>query len=280
MPTDLFTLLLFTSLGLQRQIAPLTYPHFDMTDVVTFEFDDARLLTRRQRRAGAAWVTPTALPGQPLPLLIYLHGLNRDHIHHRWLHGSVWDMRTIVGPPAARGEIGPMAVAVPSTTGDDAQSSLTIYRTFDVAGFVEATAHALESQGMVIDRNRVIFVAHSASSCAERNGLFAGVGNRAVSTILNIDGCMNGRFGVLLGGAPAWQQVIVLYQDWMWARDYEGFVRMYTRHGQASGAAPSHRVLQRYEMRGIDVHNGIVPVAMREWLPRLVPPIVTAETSP
>lgn len=258
--------------ALARELAPRSYPHFDMTDVVTFEFDDRRLLHSRHRHAGAAWVTPTARPGQPLPLLIYLHGLNRHRIHHRWMHGSVWDMRTIVGPLAIEGTIGPMAVAVPSTTSDDAFSDRTIYRTFDVAGFVDATARALEAQGFVIDRTRVIFTAHSASSCAERNGLFAGMGVRAAPIILNIDGCMNSRFAQVLAGAPAWQRVIVLYQDWMWRRDYAGFLAMWNRIVPQFSSTPDARALEYYRMRGIDVHNQIVPIALRRWLPRLVPP--------
>ncbi len=266
-----FLLLAAMRAAVVRQIAPTAYPHYDMTDVVTFAFDDARLLARGQRRAGATWVTPTARPGEPLPLLIYLHGLNRDRIHHRWLHGSQWDMRTIVGPLAVEGRVGPMAVAVPSTTSDDAQSDRTIYRAFDVAAFVDATAAALAEQGFVIDRARVILTAHSASSCAERNGFFAGVGARAAPVLLDIDGCMSQRFARLLATAPPWQQVIVLYQDWMWRRDYSGFLRVWERFTQ--GAPAGQRSVQYYRMRGIDVHNQIVPVALREWLPRLVPPI-------
>jgi hypothetical protein len=265
-----FTMLWVMKAALVRELAPTSFPHFDMTDVVTFEFDDARLLHPRHRRAGAVWVTPTARPGQPLPLLIYLHGLNRHRIHHRWLHGSVWDMRTIVGPLAIEGRIGPMAVAVPSTTSDDAFSERTIYRNFDVAGFVDATARALEAQGFVIDRSRVIFSAHSASSCAERNGLFAGIGVRAAPIILDMDGCMSARFGELLAGAPEWQRIIVLYQDWMWPRDYRGFLNRWNRIAPQFNA--EQRVLEYYRMRGIDVHNEIVPLALRRWLPRLVPP--------
>jgi hypothetical protein len=270
-----FALLWMMRAGVAHELAPRHYPHFDMTHVVTFSFDDDRLLATRHRHAGAAWVTPTAQPGQPLPLLIYLHGLNRHRIHHRWLHGSVWDMRTIVGPLAIEGAIGPMAVAVPSTTSDDAFSDRTIYRTFDIAGFVDATARALEAQGFVIDRSRVIFTAHSASSCAERNGLFAGVGSRAAPIILNIDGCMNARFGQLLGAAPDWQQVIVLYQDFMWRRDYNGFLHTWNRAVATQPQRPN-RVLEYYRMRGNDVHNQIVPIALRRWLPRLVPPVNSA----
>jgi hypothetical protein len=171
-----------------------------------------------------------------------------------------------------------MAVAVPSTTSDDAFADRTIYRTFDVAGFVDATARALEAQGFVIDRTRVIFTAHSASSCAERNGLFAGMGVRAAPIILNIDGCMNARFAQVLAGAPAWQRVIVLYQDWMWRRDYAGFLHVWNRIAPQFASTPDARQLEYYRMRGIDVHNQIVPIALRQWLPRLVPPPAPTNT--
>ena len=268
-----FAMLWVMKAALARELAPTHYPHFDMTDVVTYEFDDARLLHPRHRGAGAAWVTPTARPGQPLPQLLYLNGLNRPRIPHRWMHGSIWDMRTIVGPLAFEGRIGPMAVAVPSTTSDDAFSEHTIYRRFDVAGFVDATARALEAQGFVIDRSRVIFSAHSASSCSANNGLFAGMGVRAAPIILNMDGCMNPRFAQLLAGAPAWQRVIVLYQDWMWRRDYRGFLNTWNHIVPQFASDPAARVLEYYRMRGIDVHNEIVPLALRRWLPILVPPV-------
>jgi hypothetical protein len=228
------------------------------------------LLARGQRRAGAAWVTPTARPGEPLPLFIYLHGLNRDRIHHRWLHGSHWDMRTIVGPLAAEGRVGPMAVAIPSTTSDDSFLERTIYRAFDVEAFVEATARALSAQGFVVDRERVILTAHSASSCAEHNGFFAAVGSRAAPILLDIDGCMSQRFARVLATAPDWQRVIVLYQNWMWDRDYEGFLRVWER--LTAGTPSGQRMIQRYALRGRDVHNDIVPISLRQWLPRLVPP--------
>lgn len=263
-------LLLLVRAQIAQMLAPTHFPHFDMTDVVTFPFDDRRLLAPRHHNAGAIWVTPTAVPGEPLPLFIYMHGLNRMRIHHRWLHGSVWDMRTIVGPLAMSGAIGPMAVAVPSTTSDDAFSSLTIYRTLDVAGFVEAAAQAIGAQGFVIDRNRVIYTAHSASSCAPHNGLFSGIGVRAAPIIFNIDGCMNQEFGNLLGDAPDWQQVIVLYQDYMWRRDYSGFLHTWNR--SIARHPNSVRMIEYYRMVGNDVHNEIVPISLRKWLPKLVPP--------
>ncbi len=253
--------------------APRHYPAFDTTGVYTFPFDDAHLLSPHQHDAGAVWVTPNARPGDALPLYIYLHGLNRGRILRRWLHGSHWDLRTIVGPLAMHGRVGPMAVAVPATTGDGALAASTIYARFDPAAFVEATAGALAAHGYRLDRDRVIFSAHSASGCAPGNGLYAAVGSPAVQTVLDIDCCMDPRFARTLATAPGSQRVIVVYQDFMWniGRNYPGFTDTFLRLSALS-PTPMHRVLERYRMQGIDVHNDIVPLALRRWLPELVPP--------
>lgn len=264
-----------------RRVAPLRYPDYDTAHVITFPFDDARLLRPGHRHAGSVWVTPHARPGARLPLYIYLHGLNRDRILRRWMHGSRWDMRTIVGPMAMEGLVGPMAVAVAATTSDSAQHDSTIYPGFDVAGFVDATDRALAPQGFHIDRGRVIFSAHSASGCAMRNGLYAGVGSPAAQTILDLDCCMNANFGRVLGNAPPWQRVIVVYQDYMWnnGRDYHNFIRTFRSLSERS-ACPMNRVLEHYRMEGIDVHNDIVPVSLRRWLPELVPPVEAPADAP
>lgn len=271
MPGWLLALLLGLHTASARAAAPRHYPAFDTTDVTTFAFDDARLLDPRHHHAGAVWVTPNAQPGMQLPLYIYLHGLNRMRILRRWMHGSHWDMRTIVGPMVTDGLVGPMAVAVPATTGDSSQQERTIYPGFDVAAFVEAADQALAPQGFHIDRGRVIFSAHSASGCAPGNGLFAAVGSPAVQTVLDIDCCMDGRFARTLATAPPSQRVIVVYQDWMWRRRYNEFVDVFLRFS-ARSPNPDGRVLEYWRMQGIDAHNDIVPIALRRWLPELVPP--------
>jgi hypothetical protein len=242
-------------------------------EVITFPFDDARLLAPGHHDAGGVWVSPNARSGDRLPLFIYLHGLNRAQILRRWLHASHWDLRAIVGPLADAGRVGPMAVAVPATTAVSARAARTIYPDFDPRAFVEAADRALAPRGFQIDRARVILSAHSASGCSMRNGLFRGVGNTAVQTILDIDCCMDASSGRLLGGAPPDQRVIVAYQDWMWndGRRYADFRRMFQRLA-ARLPDPSNRVLERYDVRGIDAHNDIVPIVLQRWLPELVPP--------
>ncbi len=254
-----------------RNAVPPRYPHFDTTSVVTFPFHDSELLQRHQHDAGSAWVTPTARVGDSLPLFIYLHGLNRFRHHRRWMHGSQYDMRTIVGPLALDGRIGPMIVAVPQTTGDSALRDSTIYANFDVAGFVDAIDRAVRARGVRVDRSRVIYSAHSASGCALGNGLFSGIGSSAVQTVLDIDCCMNADFGRVLASAPANQRVIVVYQDAMWERDYAEFTESFRRSSAAS-TDPSMRVLERIEAHGADAHNDMVALTLRRWLPMLVPP--------
>ncbi len=263
-----------------RAAAPLAYPLFTTHNVLTFPFDDARLLARGHREAGAAWVTPNARPGADLPLFVYLHGLNRDHRHRRWMHGAPLDLRAMVGPLAMDGLTGPMIIAVPNTTGADAQADRTIYWRFDVAAFVDAVDRVVAARGVRVDRARVTLSAHSASSCAERNGFFAGLASPAVHTLFDIDGCMTRRFGGMLGGAPARQRVVVVYQTHMWPRDYHGFVREFRERAAAVTPPPDephHRVLERVEITGIDAHNQLVEGTLRRWLPRLIPPAAAPE---
>lgn len=273
MPLELVLALLMDA-GVRESAAPRHYPHFDMTGVVTFPFDDVHLLDRAHHDAGAVWVTPNARPGARLPLYIYLHGLNRDRVLHRWMHGSHWDMRTIVGPMTMEGIVGPMAVVVVATTGDSAQAAATIYPRMNVPALVDSADRALGPSGFHIDRSRVTFSSHSASGCEMGNGLYAAVGSPAVQTVFDIDCCMDARFGRALATAPPWQRVIAVYQDYMWrnGRSFESFTSTFTRLSSLS-ANPMNRVLEHYTMAGIDVHNDIVPVTLRRWLPALVPPV-------
>lgn len=244
--------------------------------MITFPFDDARLLAPHHHDAGGVWVSSNARAGDRLPLFIYLHGLNRAQILRRWLHPSRWDLRAIVGPMVDAGRVGPVAVAVPATTGTSARGSQTIYPDFDAAAFVEAADRALAPRGFRVDRARVILSAHSASGCSPRNGLLRGVGSAAVQTILDIDCCMDASSARLLGGGPADQRIIVAYQDWMWneGRRFADFGRVFRRLAAAL-PDPSSRVLERYDVRGIDAHNDIVPIVLRRWLPELVPPVAS-----
>ncbi|MEI8255905.1 MAG: hypothetical protein WCJ30_09545 [Deltaproteobacteria bacterium] len=259
--------------SMSRVAAPNVFPHFEMAGVATFAFDDVHLLDRRQHNSGAVWLTPNARPGSAVPLLIYLHGVNRHRILHRWMHGSDRDMRTIVGPMALEHLVGPMAVAVPSTTGDSAQTQLTLYPRFDVSAFIDAVDRALAPQGFRVDRQRVILSGHSAAGCVRHNGFLNAVGSPAVRVLLDIDCCMNEHFAQILASAPPAQRVIVAYQDHMWNadRDYSSFAWNFRR--LSAGVDPAQRVLQYYRASGPDAHNDMVQIVLRDWLPRLVPPV-------
>jgi hypothetical protein len=57
----------------------------------------------------------------------------------------------------------------------------------------------------------------------------------------------------------------------MWRLGYNDFIYTFLSL-RARSPNPDARTLERWQMQGIDVHNDIVPIALRRWLPELVPP--------
>lgn len=227
---------------------------------VTFPYDDARLLQANERDGGLAHV-PTH-GEQALPLLVFLHGVNEGGPLHRGLGAGGYDLRAIVDGL----DLDTPIVAGPSQT-KDAWTGSRLWDGFDLDAFVDATEKA---SGVEVDRERVLLVGHSGAVCNAGGGVLSPMGTIQPLAIVALDGCMDDRFGKLLGERAAIAPVHVLYQDAIWPREFGAFKSAF----DAALAADPKRVgtVQRYDAPGANSHDEIVRVGLRDLLPKLLPP--------
>lgn len=90
-------------------------------DGVSYDYDyDGKDVKRPERRwAGRVFVHRMAaeLAGQPLPVLVFLHGNNPEGIKYRWMGGGYeGDIRRIASDLMEAGEVPPFLVAAPSSS--------------------------------------------------------------------------------------------------------------------------------------------------------------------
>lgn len=173
---------------------------------VDFPFDDQKRLAAGQKNGGRAHV-PAGL-STPAPLLVYLHGNNESGLMHRGFADAVAGASGVV-------------VAAPSQTVNAKGSSL--WGGFDLDAFVSAVEAAT---GVTIDRSRVVVAGHSGAGCSSGAGIFTTYRNVRPRLIVDVDGCMNGVYGSMLGAlADKGFAVAAYYQDITWKRDFAGFAK-------------------------------------------------------
>jgi hypothetical protein len=224
---------------------------------------------------GRAYVHPRARDaGRPLPLVVFLHGLNKALIKHRWMGGGQeGDVRRIVGDLMERGAIGPVLVAGPSSVVPAAVSHGASWGSFDLDRFIEHTERELKGFATV-DRRRVIVAGHSGAGCSSSGGL-ATLGDAKVRpyAVLSIDTCMGLDLAERLAHLDAGTHVVVSYQSVTWqSRPFAAFEQTFAR--AAASSPPSPGVLREVDHLAPTraPHDATVALTFERWLPKLVPP--------
>jgi hypothetical protein len=217
-----------------------------------------------------------ATPEKPLPLLVFIHGLNTELIRHRWMGGGQeGDIRRIAAELMEQGRIPPTLVAAPSSIVPEAVAvARTSWPDFDLNQFVDLTAERLRGVATV-DRGRVIVAGHSGGGCNKSGGIAAAV--RAATPVhaaLVIDACMDVDTATVLAGAPQTAHVIVSWQPITWTkrpvRDFErAFRREVALHPPVPGVLRTVEQLHPSDPRP---HDAMVPLVLRRWLPSLLSP--------
>lgn len=238
---------------------------------------DARDIGRPERAwLGRAFVhsRAAASPGAPLPLVVFIHGLNTDRIKYRWMGGgNEGDARRIVADLIEAGQIPPVIVAAPSSIIPAAiANAVTSWPAFDLDRFLDLTAERLAGVA-VIDRSRVIVAGHSGAGCNPTGGLPAALkGKTRPFAAISIDTCMMPSVGAELAKAPPSTHVIISWQTLSWAkRPFADFKATFLR--EVDKAPPSPGVLRELEAaRPTEPmpHDAMVPLTFRTWLPKLL----------
>jgi hypothetical protein len=144
---------------------------------IDFAYDGADVKDPKAAYVGRAFVHDRVLArgaATKAPLVIFLHGLNKELIPHRWMGGgNEGDVRRIVAELVDRGVIEPPILAGPGSVVPEAVSRGASFVAFDVDRFVELTRDALNGTAS-IDENRIVVAGHSGAGCSAKGGL-AGV---------------------------------------------------------------------------------------------------------
>lgn len=238
---------------------------YDATDVKkpSLAYEGRAYLTKKTRDA--------AKNGK-LPLIVFIHGLNRDRIPHRWMGGGAeGDVRTIIGEMIESGKIAPAVIAGPGSVEKEAVAFGSSFPTFDFDNFVTLTEKALGTTA-TIDRERIIVAGHSGAGCSKDGGIVAASKAKIrPHTVMSIDTCMALALAKSLAEAPASTHVFVTWQGATWDRPFADFRSVFEKtrgeHPEKSGV---HRVLDQLKAEG-RAHDATVAQTFVKYLPRLLP---------
>jgi hypothetical protein len=229
---------------------------------------------------GRVFVPPRAAadPKAPRPLVVYLHGMNRELVKYRFMGGSgpgEDDVRRVVGGLVERGDVPPVVLAAPSSIKPEAIATAeTSWPSFDLDRFLAQTIQALRGMATV-DLDRVIVAGHSGAACNPSGGLFTAM---AAATrpfaVIFVDTCLPGDLAARMVRVAATTHAIATYQTIAW--DDRPFAE--TRHAfareLAARPAPKGIFRELEELRPAEPmpHNAMVHLTLERWLPRLLGP--------
>lgn len=244
-----------------------------------FPFDDDERLALGEKNGGKLWRSHgVPSDGGAVPLVIFVHGVIGDGQRHHWLTydpGGPWDARPFLEDLVDRGAIAPLVAAVPSHTKDGGDPE-HLFDDLDFDRFVAAVDGTL-APFQRVDRGRIVVVGHSASACGTRGGAFRVLEAREfrARALLALDGCMSPRDAQTLATGIHVGDIFVGYQADVWNdRDFEGFETHWTLLSKAH-VTPGARVLERFRFVAGETKNPhleIVELAIRKWLPQVLPP--------
>jgi hypothetical protein len=218
---------------------------------------------------GRAYVPPSAgATEEHVPLVIFLHGLNKALIKYRWMGaGPEGDVREIIGDLVDAEKMGPVVVAAPSSIIKSQVAHGSSWNRFDLDGIAE------------IDEERIVVAGHSGAGCSDRGGLAtAAQSRRPLLAILAIDTCMSESLAVRWSATDPNIHFVVSYQSVAWTnRPFKTFKRLWEKG--VSDNPPADGVLRALDHQKPDhaPHDAMVPITFERWLPQLLPPLGQGE---
>jgi dienelactone hydrolase len=261
-------------------IAATPAPAFAST--VHFPFRDHDYLVGSQKEGGTAFVPHAALDSSdPVPLVVFLHGINPGRQIHLWMRGD-HDLRRLAEQLSAEDDVDPFVLAAPSQT-RAASRGKELWPNLDVDAFVADAIDAVQDQ-VQVDSDRIYVVGHSGAGCNPNGGLAAvATAHAQVRGVMAIDTCLDedsgGAFSKLAPSLRLW----VAWQSRTWWRDVTTFRR-------ALGSLHTRVRIQQLDVAGPTPHEAIVPQAFTRmahtWLHAdaarptpVAPPTTTSHTA-
>ena len=196
---------------------------------IDFTYDAKDIKSPSRAYMGRIFVhEKAAAKGKPLPLVVFMHGLNRDLVKYRWMGGGEeGDVRRIVSDLIDAEKIPPVILAGPSSIQPDAVSGSASFPTFDFDRFMALTRENLAGVAE-IDESRIIVTGHSGAGCSAKGGIVSAVhASQVPFAVVSIDTCMGADLAKELAGASSSTHVVVTYETVSWDRDFAGFEKTF-----------------------------------------------------
>jgi hypothetical protein len=217
-------------------------------------------LYSRNPPGGLAYVTSGVTPAEPVPVVVFLHGMNAEQRMHPWFGPPFGDLRPVVESLVAASTVTPLVVAAPTHT-RFATGATVMWPAFDLGEFLDATEHALLGRA-TLDRARIVVVGHSGAGCNPTGGLLSErVRDAHPRAVIDIDGCVG---AAVVDSLVATSQASDVYFFWQrsWGRPIANL--------EAACALCNVEQITDLEP-GIVPHIAIVPNVLRRILPKVFP---------
>ena len=216
-----------------------------------------------------------ATPERSLPVVVFLHGNNNEKIKYRWMGGGQeGDVRRVVSEMIEAGQIPPVLVAAPSSIDPNTMGSAGFsWPAFDLDLFLDRTEERLGGAAS-IDRGRVVVTGHSGAGCNIRGGLNTALHAQQTPVLAGfvIDTCMMLDLAKDLAHVRPTTHLVVSWQSISWPeREFGAFKTMFNR--EVKKTTPAAGVLREldYEQPNVPgVHDAMVGITLRKWLPRVL----------
>jgi hypothetical protein len=189
-----------------------------------FEFHDEEYLLPRQHGGGRVYVPKQVTADDPVPLVVFLHGVNRGNRLHMWLGPGPADLRARLDKWIERGDLPPAVLAAPSQT-RDALWPGTLWTGIDLDEFVAAAERAVAGHAR-ISRDQVIVAGHSGAGCNLEGGILKIAADRGAIRpigLVALDTCLDGEVGQALARASETTRIATYWQTVIWNRKVVDF---------------------------------------------------------
>lgn len=228
----------------------------------TFKYKQRKLLFSRNGAGGLAYVPGRADRSRPLPIVVFLHGLNADEQMHPWLNGREGDLRILADHLVESGLVESFVLAAPTHT-RFATGTKSMWPDFDLADFVHETANALNGHAQ-IDASRIILIGHSAAGCNVGGGIL-GPKVRTSGLLANVvvDTCMKPEIEAALAAQTESTQLRIYWQP-SWERSFDELRASCDAHPRACK-------VEEIDAPGKVPHNTILPLAITRALTEFLP---------
>jgi pimeloyl-ACP methyl ester carboxylesterase len=232
---------------------------------VSFRYQQKKLCYSRNGAGGLAHVAGSPkTAGAPMPLVVFLHGMNSAGDMHMWMGDARGDLRALADAWVARGEVEPFVLSAPTHT-RFATGSTVMWPTFDAMDFVNATEQALGGR-VKIDRTRVILVGHSAAGCNTQGGLWGDpvqAQAKSLRAVVAVDTCLDEPIAERIAALGQKTQIMFLHQP--------GWRRPVGDLGKTCETARASCQTETFDGLHGNPHEAILPVAMLRALSTLIP---------